>query len=169
VISIYNHEKLYFAVALKDNKIIKTILPKTSQEEAIDEVSRGFSSYQLSDAYDSLAKSVCMSYHGEKISFKDKFIDDEIRGNFQKDVLQEVVEIPYGKVKTYKQIAEAVDSKAYRAVGTAIGRNPLPIIIPCHRVVKSDLSIGGFLGGTKMKKEILENEGICIVNNKIEK
>ncbi len=87
---------------------------------------------------------------------------------FQKEVLQEVAEIPYGETKTYKQIAEAIDSKAYRAVGTAIGKNPLPIIIPCHRVIKSDLSIGGFFGGTEMKKEILENEGICIVNGKIQ-
>lgn len=79
------------------------------------------------------------------------------------------MKIPCGKVKTYKQISEAVDSKAYRAVGTAIGKNPLPLIIPCHRVVKSDLSVGGFYGGTEMKKEILENEGIQIVNEKVKK
>lgn len=92
-----------------------------------------------------------------------------MNNEFQKEVLQEVAEIPYGETKTYKQIAEAIDSKAYRAVGTAIGKNPLPIIIPCHRVIKSDLSIGGFFGGTKMKKEILENEGVCIVNGKIQR
>ncbi|MGZ7044104.1 MAG: methylated-DNA--[protein]-cysteine S-methyltransferase [Methanobacterium sp.] len=89
------------------------------------------------------------------------------RGEFQKKVLLEVKKIPYGKIRTYKQIAEAMDSKAYRAVGTAIGKNPLPLIIPCHRVVKSDLSVGGFYGGTEMKKDILQNEGISIVNNKI--
>lgn len=91
-----------------------------------------------------------------------------MNSEFQKEVLQEVAEIPYGETKTYKQIAEAIDSKAYRAVGTAIGKNPLPIIIPCHRVIKSDLSVGGFFGGTEMKKEILENEGVCIVNGKIQ-
>lgn len=88
---------------------------------------------------------------------------------FQRKVLLEVMKIPHGKVKTYKQISEAIDSKAYRAVGTAIGKNPLPLIIPCHRVVRSDLNVGGFSGGTEMKKEILKNEGICIVFDKIEK
>jgi methylated-DNA-[protein]-cysteine S-methyltransferase len=89
--------------------------------------------------------------------------------DFQKNVLIEVMKIPFGEVKTYKQVSEAIDSKAYRAVGTAIGKNPLPLIIPCHRVVRSDLNVGGFFGGTEMKKEILENEGICIVNGKIKK
>ena len=79
------------------------------------------------------------------------------------------MKIPHGEVKTYKQISEAIDSKGYRAVGTAIGKNPLPLIIPCHRVIRSDLKVGGFYGGTEMKKEILENEGICIVSGKIKK
>ncbi len=167
VISTCNHEKLYFAVAVKNGKIIKTILPKLTEKEAIAEISDSFSSFQLSDEYQGLAESVCRAYHGERVSFKDKFIVHELKGDFQKDVLHEVVEIPYGEVRTYKQISEAIDSKAYRAVGTAIGKNPLPIIIPCHRVVKSDLKVGGFFGGTEMKKEILENEGICIINGKI--
>lgn len=138
-----------------------------SKEEAVDEISKDYISFELSDKYQNLAKDVCKAYFGEKISFNGKFLLYAPNGDFQRDVLQEVVEIPYGEIKTYKQIAEAVDSKAYRAVGTAIGKNPLPIIIPCHRVVKSDLKVGGFFGGTKMKKEILENEGICIENEKI--
>jgi len=77
------------------------------------------------------------------------------------------LKIPYGEIKTYKQISEAINSKAYRAVGTAIGKNHLPLIIPCHRVVKSDLSVGDFYGGIEMKKEILQNEGVSIVDNKI--
>ncbi len=110
-----------------------------------------------------------MAYFGEITSFKNKFILDKLGGVFSKKVLLEVAKIPYGEFRTYKQIAESINSKAYRAVGTAIGRNPLPIIIPCHRVVKSDMNVGGFFGGTDMKKEILENEGICIVNDKIKK
>jgi len=168
-ISTFKYENLYFAVAIKDNKIIKAILPKMNEEEAIDEISKGFSSYRLSDKYKNLAESVCRAYNGEEIFFEDKFMADEIKGNFQKDVLMEVAAIPHGDVKTYKEIAQAINSRAYRAVGTAIGKNPLPIIIPCHRVVKSDLSVGGFFGGTEMKKEILENEGMCIKKGKIKK
>jgi methylated-DNA-[protein]-cysteine S-methyltransferase len=82
-------------------------------------------------------------------------------------VLQEVAKIPYGEVRTYKQISEVLNTKAYRAVGTAIGRNPLPMIIPCHRVVKSDLRVGGFFGGTEMKTEMLKNEGVRILDGKV--
>lgn len=142
-------------------------MPKSNEEEAINEISKDYSSFELSDKHQNLAEDVCRAYCGENISFQDKFHDHELKGSFQKDVLHEVAEIPYGEVKTYKQIAEALNSKAYRAVGTAIGKNPLPIIIPCHRVVKSDLKVGEFFGGTEMKKEILENEGICIEKDKV--
>ena len=73
-----------------------------------------------------------------------------------------VAKIPYGTVKTYKEIAKSINSRAYRAVGTAIGNNPFPIVIPCHRVIRSDGKIGGFRGGTSMKVEILKKEGIKI-------
>ncbi|MDI6724610.1 MAG: MGMT family protein [Methanobacterium sp.] len=142
-------------------------MPKSNEEEAITEISKDYSFFELSNKHQNLAKDVCRAYCGENISFQNKFLNHELKGSFQKDVLHEVTEIPYGEVKTYKQIAEAINSKAYRAVGTAIGRNPLPIIIPCHRVIKSDLKVGGFFGGTEMKKEILENEGICIENDKV--
>jgi len=84
-------------------------------------------------------------------------------------VLQEVAKIPYGEVRTYKQIAQILNTKAYRAVGTAIGKNPLPIIIPCHRVVKSDLSVGEFLRGTEMKTGMLKNEAVRILDGKVKK
>lgn len=165
-ISTYNHGKLYFAVAVKNGKIMKTILPKSSKKEALNEITKDFNNYILSDDYKSLAKNVCKIYHGKEFSFEDKQLNLDLN-RFQKKVLLEVMKIPYGEIKTYKQISEAINSKAYRAVGTAIGKNPLPLIIPCHRVVRSDSNIGGFFGGMEMKKEILQNEGICIVNDKI--
>lgn len=167
IISSYHYKNLYFAVAIRDKKILRTILPKLREKDAIYEVSKEYSSFEISNEYQNFAEDVCKAYFGNKISFNDKFNYSALDDGFQKEVLQEVAEIPYGAIKTYKQVAEAIGSNAYRAVGTAIGRNHLPIVIPCHRVVKSDLSIGGFFGGTEMKKEILENEGICIVNGKI--
>ena len=83
------------------------------------------------------------------------------------DVILEVAKIPYGNVSTYKEIAKLLDSHAYRAVGTAIGKNPFPILIPCHRVIRSDGKIGDFRGGTPMKVEILKNEGIKIDDLKL--
>jgi methylated-DNA-[protein]-cysteine S-methyltransferase len=167
-VSIYDNGKLHFAVAVKDGKIIKSILPKSSEKEALDEITNDLSNYILSEEYNSYAKVLCKIYYGKSIPFDIDLLKLDSNG-FQKKVLLEVMKIPYGEVKTYKQISEAINSRAYRAVGTAIGKNPLPLIIPCHRVVKSDLSVGGFFGGMEMKKVILQNEGICIVNNKIEK
>jgi len=105
-----------------------------------------------------------MAYNGKKAQFKVN-LDD--RTPFERRVLFEVMKIPRGEIRTYKNIADAVGTNAYRVVGTALSKNPLPIIIPCHRVVKSDLNIGGYKGGMEMKKEILENEGLCILNDKI--
>ncbi|WP_414470518.1 MGMT family protein [Methanobacterium sp. ACI-7] len=141
-------------------------MPKENKKDALTAISKGFDSYTLSDEYCHFAKLICNLYYGKEDSIK----KEELYLNFnefQEKVLLEVMKIPKGEVKTYKQISEAINSKAYRAVGTAIGKNPLPLIIPCHRVIRSDFNIGGFFGGTKMKKEILENEGICIENEKI--
>ena len=153
-------------MAVCEGKIIRTNLPKTDEKDALNEISNEYTSFKLSNEYRQYAKDVCSAYYGKKREFNARIPDEN---DFKSKVLQEVAKIPYGEVKTYKQISESIGTKAYRAVGTAIGRNPVPIIIPCHRVVKSDLHVGGFYGGTEMKKEMLENEGVCIINNKIKK
>lgn len=77
--------------------------------------------------------------------------------------------VPKGKVTTYKEIARALHSKAYRAVGNAMNRNPYNSkIVPCHRVVNSDGSVGGFASGQKNKIKMLRAEGVEIKNNKID-
>jgi len=75
--------------------------------------------------------------------------------------------VPKGKVTTYKEIARALNSKAYRAVGSAMHNNPYAPQVPCHRVVNSGGNVGGFFSGTKTKIKMLESEGIEIKNNKI--
>lgn len=77
--------------------------------------------------------------------------------------------IPQGKVTTYKEIAKALNTKAYRAVGNAMAKNDQPIIIPCHRVVKSNGEIGNYRLGVTQKKNLLEKEGITIKNNRVER
>lgn len=74
-------------------------------------------------------------------------------------VLRITSEIPYGQVCSYKEIAQALNRpRAYRFVGSCLAKNPFPIIIPCHRVVRSDLSVGKFGGGSEMKKKMIELE-----------
>lgn len=78
---------------------------------------------------------------------------------FQVDVWRLLQQIPYGATCSYKDIAIKIGRpNAVRAVGTAIGRNPLSIIIPCHRVIGSDGSLGGFAGGLDRKKQLLDLE-----------
>ena len=69
-------------------------------------------------------------------------------------------EIPYGETRTYGWLAERVERpRAFRAVGNAVAKNPIPIIIPCHRVVRADGSIGGFSCGVELKRWLLKHEG----------
>ena len=78
---------------------------------------------------------------------------------FQRSVWKALQEIPYGKTRTYKQIAQAIGNlKACRAVGMANNKNPIWIIIPCHRVIGTDGSLTGYGGGMEMKKRLLNIE-----------
>ena len=84
---------------------------------------------------------------------------------FQVKVWKYLIKIPIGSVKTYSQVAKAIGRPAaVRAVANAIARNPYPPDIPCHRVIRSDGSLGGYSGkgGIKTKKKLLKNEGIIL-------
>jgi O-6-methylguanine DNA methyltransferase len=80
---------------------------------------------------------------------------------FQMDVWRALLEIPFGETRSYKDIAVAVGRpRAVRAVGNAVGKNPIPIIIPCHRVISSDGRIGGFSLGLPLKRLLMKIESI---------
>ena len=82
---------------------------------------------------------------------------------FQQKVYKAVLNIPCGKVRSYKWVAQKIGKpNAARAVGQALKKNPLVGIIPCHRVIASDGSLGGFSKGLKKKRQMLCEEGICI-------
>lgn len=82
-----------------------------------------------------------------------------IGSDFNKKVWNELINIPFGEVRNYKQIAKNIDNpNAYRAVGNANNKNPILIIIPCHRIIKSDGSIGGYRLGEDIKKQLLDLE-----------
>jgi len=72
------------------------------------------------------------------------------------------VHIPYGKVQTYRDVASAIGKpKASRAVGNALGRNPVPVLIPCHRVILSSGAMGWYTGGPEIKRALLAIEGVA--------
>ena len=88
---------------------------------------------------------------------------------FYEKVYEKLRKVPKGRVVTYKELARSLNSKAYRAVGSAMGKNPFAPSVPCHRVVNSNGNLGNFSGkgGVKAKIKLLEEEGIKIKNNKI--
>ena len=85
---------------------------------------------------------------------------DEIGTDFQKQIWKELRKIPYGKTVSYKDISIRIGNlKAIRAVGRAMGANPIPIITPCHRVINSNGNLGGYSAGLMIKEKLLELEG----------
>ena len=83
----------------------------------------------------------------------------EIGSDFDHKVWRALAEIPYGETRTYKWLAEKVGRpNASRAVGQSLSRNPLPIILPCHRIIESDGSIGGYSAGSEIKRRLLDME-----------
>jgi methylated-DNA-[protein]-cysteine S-methyltransferase len=94
---------------------------------------------------------------GKRTSFTTQF---DFKGtNFQQSVWKALCEIPYGQTKTYSEIAQAIDKpSAVRAVGGAIGKNPILILVPCHRVIGKNGSLTGFRGGLTMKTKLLDLE-----------
>ena len=86
----------------------------------------------------------------------------------EEKVYKKLLQIPKGKVTTYGDLAKAVGLKnGQRAIGRIMNKNPYPVIIPCHRVIKSDGKVGGYAWGEKVKAKMLSNEGIKIKNGKI--
>lgn len=79
--------------------------------------------------------------------------------DFEKEVWLSLREVPYGETRSYKWLAEKVGRpKAVRAVGRALSRNPIPIVLPCHRIIESDGSIGGYSSGVDIKRRLLDME-----------
>jgi O-6-methylguanine DNA methyltransferase len=103
---------------------------------------------------------------GRKVDFDVDF-DISEESPFTQKVLRELKKIPYGEVRSYLSIGKQVGHiMGARAVGQAVKRNPIPIIIPCHRVIRNDGSLGGFSLGIEIKKRLLAFEGVLQRNNK---
>ncbi len=109
---------------------------------------------RLEDAVDQIRAY----FTGDRRSFD---LSTDLTGltSFQQTVLEATAEIPFGRTVTYGELAERIDRPdASRAVGSALGQNPVPIVIPCHRVVRSDGGLGGYTAGTGYKEQLLELE-----------
>lgn len=129
-------------------------LPKDAHADPPDEWPE-----TLADAVDQL-----IEYFARARRAFDLPLDLESATDFQREVYAELVKVPHGRVTTYGELAEAVGRGAElaRAVGQAVGANPIPILIPCHRVVAADSRLGGFSGGLAAKVALLRIENVDV-------
>jgi O-6-methylguanine DNA methyltransferase len=164
----------WMTVAFRDGLLLACSIPSDDPEASRRMVletlvGRGIAVSQFKEKEDkegtSMAKAILESADGSGSVLQLSF---EGMTAFQKRVLQWVRQIPQGKVASYKDVAEAVGSpRAYRAVGSIMANNPFPYHIPCHRVVKSDLSIGGYGSSPETKAQFLLAEGVEISRGKV--
>jgi methylated-DNA-[protein]-cysteine S-methyltransferase len=110
---------------------------------------------------DAVANKILAFLKGNDVRFSLGMIRLDLCSKFQQEVLRAEHGIPRGRVSTYQRIAKHLGSdNAARAVGGALANNPFPIIIPCHRAIRSDGKLGGYQGGLEMKRTLLKMEGV---------
>jgi methylated-DNA-[protein]-cysteine S-methyltransferase len=111
---------------------------------------------QLDDA----RRELDLYFEGRLTEF-DLPLDWQLSRDFRRRVLRAIARIPYGQTRSYTQMAtSAGNERAVRAAGTACGTNPIPLVVPCHRVLRSGGALGGYGGGLPMKEELLRLEGV---------
>jgi methylated-DNA-[protein]-cysteine S-methyltransferase len=110
------------------------------------------------DALAHIAAQLHAYFAGELTEF-DLDLEPQFGGDFERSVWREVADIPYGETASYLEIATRIGKPAaVRAVGRANGRNPIPIVVPCHRVIGSNGSLTGYAGGLETKRRLLDLE-----------
>ena len=150
-----------FRTASTEHRLVMISMPSESQGTFDDRIADQFKYFQVEKeglVNEQAEKEIRLYLNSKLKKFSVKF--DIMAAPFQKKVLRYVSRIPFGKVKSYGEVAAGVGNpRASRAVGTANARNNLPLIIPCHRVVASN-GLGGYGGGLWLKKKLLLHEGV---------
>lgn len=155
---------ILWSVCGGEPKICRILLsgPRISAGDAVNPVFAASSCPKVDRILDQIEAFL----NGEDIRFSLDAFRLDLCSAFQMSVLLADRAIPRGRVSSYKLIAEHLDKpKGARAVGAALADNPFPLVIPCHRVIRSDGGLGGFQYGLKMKKRLLEMEGVAFLND----
>jgi methylated-DNA-[protein]-cysteine S-methyltransferase len=141
----------------------RTTLPQASEDAAASLLGEDAGSRVFDSAFfESLISKFQAYFEGQKVDFPEK-IDLSETTPFQRKVWEATRSIPYGQTRSYSWVADQIlRPQSSRAVGQALGRNPLPIVVPCHRVLAADGSLCGFAGGILMKQFLLRMEKIIV-------
>jgi methylated-DNA-[protein]-cysteine S-methyltransferase len=148
-------------VAATDKGIVKLALPNQDRDEALSRLAAQISPrvLEVPRRLDPARRELDAYFEGKLERF-DLPIDWRLSKGFADRVLHTVARIPYGKTLSYGEVAaKAGNPRAFRAAGTACGINPVPLIVPCHRVVQAGGKPGNYGGGPEMKRALLELEG----------
>ena len=139
--------------------LLRVTLPQRLPEGILQQL--GISPNQAAltpQRFQNLMERLRAYFDGHKVDFPD-CLDFSTNTAFQREVWETTRLIPYGETRSYTWVAEQIKKqKAVRAVGQALGKNPLPVIIPCHRILASNGGLGGFSGGLEMKRFLLNLE-----------
>jgi methylated-DNA-[protein]-cysteine S-methyltransferase len=151
-----------WAVSDISPRIVRVLIPKPGLS-AEDQASELYQNSRTSSCaeIDVVAAAIKAHLEGKDVVFSLNIVDFTLCSTFQQSVLRATYSIPQGRVSTYQLIAAHLGiRRGARAVGNASANNPFPLIVPCHRVIRSNRHIGGYGGGTEMKQALLEREGI---------
>jgi methylated-DNA-[protein]-cysteine S-methyltransferase len=150
-------------VAKTRRGLVKVSFPAVyDTEETLVELAERISPRVLEapDELDDVRRQLDLYFAGKLREF-DLALDWQLTDGFRKRAQQAIARIPYGRTRSYTEIARSAgNERAVRAAGTACGANPIPIVVPCHRVLRSGGALGGYGGGLPMKEALLELEGV---------
>ncbi len=149
-----------------DRPKIVRILLSGPHVSAKGQVSRLFPNHQASSCIEiaAVVKDVEVFLNGHNVRFSLDAARMDSCSTFQQSVLRAVHRIPRGSTSTYRRLAEQLGRpNGARAVGNSLANNPFPILVPCHRVIRSNRTLGRYQGGFEMKRALLEAENICIM------
>ncbi|HYQ78343.1 MAG TPA: methylated-DNA--[protein]-cysteine S-methyltransferase [Solirubrobacterales bacterium] len=142
--------------------LVRVGLPNQDSEELLADLAERVSPRVLEapGELDEARRELDLYFDG-KLDHFDLPLDWRLSGGFRQRVLRAIDRIPYGQTRTYTEMARrAGNERAVRAAGSACGSNPIPLVVPCHRVLRTGGALGGYGGGLPMKQALLELEGV---------
>ncbi len=147
--------------SVEDGEIVHILLPSTKKDVESRMMKLHPESIEAqSSKAQGLIDDIVRYLRGEPVVLSMDLLDSSVCYPFQLNVLMAERTIPRGMTASYGWVAHQIDTRGFRAVGSALARNPFPLVVPCHRAVRSDRKLGGFQGGLEMKRTLLEMEGV---------
>ena len=149
-------------VAVTERGLIRVAYPHRPLDAVLEDLARRVSPRVLEapSRLDEVRRELDEYFEGDRERF-DLPLDWSLTRGFGRRVLQATAKIDFGRVSTYREVAERAGSpRAVRAAGNALGANPIPVVVPCHRVVRTGGGLGGYTGGLDKKEYLLQLEGV---------